>query len=91
MNIYVGNLSSETTEKQLEDLFAPFGEIKLVKIIVDAYTKRSKGFAFVEMPEQENAAQAVEKLNNSLLQGQTITVNEARPRNNADNYGRRSY
>ncbi len=90
MNIFVGNLSSEATEKQLENLFTPFGEIRAVKIITDAYTQRSKGFAFVDMPEQTNAENAIQKLNNSSLHGQTITVNEARPRNNANSFGRRS-
>lgn len=91
MNIFVGNLSSEATEKQLENLFTPFGEIRSVKIITDNYTHRSKGFAFVDMPEQANAEKAIQKLNNSSLHGQSITVNEARPRNNSDSFGRRSY
>jgi RNA recognition motif-containing protein len=91
MNIFVGNLSSQATEKQLENLFTQFGEIKSVKIITDNYTHRSKGFAFVEMPEQLNAEKAIEKLNNSALHGQSITVNEARPRNNSERFGKRSY
>lgn len=91
MNIFVGNLSGDTTEKQLENLFTPFGEIRSVKIITDNYTRRSKGFGFVEMPEQANAEKAIQELNNSPLDGQSLTINEARPRNNADSFGRRSY
>lgn len=91
MNIFVGNLSNETTEKQLENLFIPFGEIKSVKIITDNYTGRSKGFAFVEMPESVNAQKAIEALNNSILQGQSLTVNEARPKNNNNGFGGRRY
>jgi RNA recognition motif-containing protein len=82
MNIFVGNLSSETTEKHLEGLFTPFGEVRSVKIIVDGYTRRSRGFAFVEMPERSHAETAIEKLHNTSLHTQSITVNEARPRNN---------
>lgn len=90
MNIFVGNLSSQTTEKQLENLFIPFGEISSVKIISDNYTHRSKGFAFVEMPEQIDAEKAIQKLNNSSLHGQLLTVNEARPRNNGERFNRRN-
>lgn len=89
MNIFVGNLSNHTTEKQLENVFTPFGEISSVKIISDPYTGRSKGFAFVEMPVQGSAEKAIEKLNNSSLDGQLLTVNEARARNSAESFGRR--
>lgn len=88
MNIFVGNLSSQTTEKQLENIFTPFGEITSVKIITDNYTGRSKGFAFVEMPERLNGEKAVADLNNSSLHGQSLTVNEARPRSTNDSFGR---
>jgi RNA recognition motif-containing protein len=88
MNIFVGNLSSQTTEKQLENIFTPFGEITSVKIITDNYTGRSKGFAFVEMPERMSGEKAVAGLHNSSLHGQSLTVNEARARNNNENFGR---
>ena len=91
MNIFVGNLSSYTTEKQLEGLFIPFGELKSVKIINDSYTGRSKGFGFVEMPDKANSENAIEKLNNTTFQGQSLTVNEARPRTNDDSFGRKRY
>lgn len=90
MNIFVGNLSNQTTEKQLENLFIPFGEIKSVKIITDSYTGRSKGFGFVEMPDRGHAEKAIDKLNNSSLHGQSLTINEARPRNE-ESFGKRRY
>ncbi len=94
MNIFVGNLNYQTTEKQLEHLFAAFGEVKSVKIVTDNYTKRPRGFAFVEMPEKTDADKAIEQLNNSSLHMQSIVVNEARPRKNEferNNYpGRKS-
>jgi RNA recognition motif-containing protein len=80
MNIFVGNLSSQTTEKQLETLFTEFGEVKSVKIITDNYTNRSRGFGFVEMSDKTQAETAIEKLNNSSFNTQSIVVNEARPK-----------
>ena len=91
MNIFVGNLSSQTTEKQLESLFIPFGEIRSVKIITDGYTGRSKGFAFVEMPDKDSSEKAIEKLHNTSLHGQTLTINEARPRATSDSSSRKRY
>lgn len=82
MNIYVGNLNDRTSETQLRDLFSPFGEIKSLKIIMDTYTHQSRGFAFVEMAEKSAGEAAVEKLNNTSLDQQFITVNEARTRSN---------
>ncbi|HXS36358.1 MAG TPA: hypothetical protein VN721_06630 [Flavipsychrobacter sp.] len=94
MNIFIGNLSPQTTEKQIENLFIPFGEVKAVKIVIDNFTKRSRNFGFVDMPEKENAEKAIEKLNNTSFNSQSIVVNEARLRNNNEPYnsfGRRSY
>jgi len=91
MNIFVGNISSDATEQQLENLFTPYGTIRSVKIITDNYTRRSKGFAFVDMPEQANAEKAISQLNHSSLLGHTLTVNEARPRTSSDRTDRRSY
>ncbi len=82
MNIFVGNLNYQTTENQLEHLFAEFGAVTSVKIIMDNYTKRPRGFAFVEMPEKADAEKAIGQLNNSSLHMQSIVVNEARPRKN---------
>ena len=73
--IYVGNIQWETTEKELDDLFTPYGTIKAVKIIKDHETGRSKGFAFIEM---ENAAEAMNALNGKELRGRTLKINSAR-------------
>jgi len=93
MNIFVGNLSTEATEKQLQELFEPFGEVKSVKIITDNYTKRPRGFAFVEMAEKASGEQAIEKLNNTSLHQQAMSISEARPKNNdsRDNSYNRRY
>ncbi|MFM2007922.1 MAG: hypothetical protein RLZZ09_3577 [Pseudomonadota bacterium] len=78
-NIYVGNLSFKTTQDELRDTFAQFGEVSSVNIITDRMTGQSKGFAFVEM-EDAGAQAAIDKLNQTDLGGRSITVNEARPR-----------
>ncbi len=76
MNIFVGNISFQTTEQQLQTIFAPFGEVKSVKIVTDRFSNRSRGFAFVEM--DENGEKAIEGLNNTMLNFQSIVVNEAK-------------
>ena len=80
MNIYVGNLSFDTTDEQLREAFAAFGEVSSVNIISDKYTGESRGFAFVEMSSQEAATAAISGLNGQDLNGRTLNVNEARPR-----------
>lgn len=80
MNIYVGNLSYEITEDELRQAFAANGEVGSVNIVTDRYTGRPRGFAFVEMPQDEQARQAIQKLNGTALKGRNVTVNEARPR-----------
>jgi len=77
MNIFVGNLSSQTTGQQLSGLFSPFGRVRSIKIMFDAFTGRSKGFAFVEMPEESHAEHAIKILNRSRLDSQYLVVNEA--------------
>jgi RNA recognition motif-containing protein len=93
MNIFVGNLSYQATEEQLQNLFAEFGNVKSVKIIKDNYTSRSRGFGFVEMPENAEAEKAIEKLNGSSMDQQVIVVNEARPRteNSRDSFSNKNY
>ncbi|HVI46073.1 MAG TPA: RNA-binding protein [Chitinophaga sp.] len=81
MNIFVGNLSHQVSEKQLHDLFAEFGVVKSVKIVTDNYTWRPKGFAFVEMEERAAGEKAVEMLHNTRVFMQSIVVNEAHPKN----------
>lgn len=80
MNIYVGNLSYRTTEAELKEAFAQFGEVKRVKIVKDRETDRSKGFGFVEMDDANEGQRAIEALNEKELGGRTLRVNEARPR-----------
>jgi RNA recognition motif-containing protein len=80
MNIYVGNLSFNTTDDQLRQAFESFGEVKSVAIITDKFTGESRGFAFVEMPEKSAAIAAISGMNGQELNGRTLNVNEARPR-----------
>jgi len=77
--IYVGNLSYQTTEGDLSTLFEEVGQVDSVSVITDRDTGRSKGFAFVEM-SSEDADKAIAQLNGKELDGRTLTVNEARPR-----------
>lgn len=79
MNIYVGNLASDANDKDLEEVFSKYGKIKSIKIIRDMFSQQSKGFGFVEMMNNKEAATAIEKLNVSELKGKRIIVNEARP------------
>ena len=85
--IYVGNLSFNTSESELNALFATFGEVVSAKIIEDRETGRSKGFGFVEMANDNEAASAIGGLNGKEVDGRAIKVNEAqdRPRNNNRN------
>lgn len=78
--IYVGKLSYDTKEKALEELFAQFGEVTSVSIIVDRATNQSKGFAFVEMTNVKEAQTAIKELDNKELNGRTIAVSAARER-----------
>ena len=80
MNIYIGNLSYEVTEEDLKQAFETFGEVESVKIIKDKYTNRSKGFGFVEMPDDADAQSAINDLNDTEIKGRTLKVNKARPR-----------
>ncbi len=78
--LYVGNLSYETTDASLEQLFAPFGEVRSAQVIQDRDTGRSKGFGFVEMSDDNAARAAITALNEKEHDGRRLTVNEARPR-----------
>ena len=81
MNIYVGNLSKDVTDDDLQGLFSEFGQIKSVKVIRDLFSGESKGFGFVEMPGLSEAQKAINELNTKEVKGKKIVVNEARPRN----------
>ena len=80
MNIYVGNLSYEMSEEDLKEAFEVFGEVETVKVIKDNYSGRSKGFGFVEMPDNAEAQSAIDDLNDKELKGRTLKINKARPR-----------
>ena len=86
-NIYVGNLSYDATEESLRQAFAEYGEVSSVKIITDRETGRSRGFAFVEMPDADAAKEAIENLNETEIAGRSVTVNEARPRSDRPRRG----
>ena len=78
--LYVGNLSYSTTEDDLREAFAKIGEVESATLIIDQMSGRSKGFGFVEMASDEDAAKAISELNGTTLTDRTITVNEARPK-----------
>lgn len=80
MNIYVGNLSWGLDDNDLNDLFTQYGSVSSAKIIQDRETGRSKGFGFVEMPNDDEGSKAIEGLNGQEVDGRNLTVNEARPR-----------
>jgi RNA recognition motif-containing protein len=78
--LYVGNLPYDTAEDQLQELFAQAGSVESVKVMRDMATGRARGFAFVEMSSDDEAQQAINKLNSYELGGRALTVNEARPK-----------
>jgi len=80
MNIYVGNLSRETTEDDLRQAFEALGQVESANIIKDKFSGESRGFGFVEMADQSAATAAISGLNGTELNGRTLNVNEARPR-----------
>jgi RNA recognition motif-containing protein len=80
MNIYVGNLSYDTTDEDLRAAFAAHGSVTSARVITDKETGRSRGFGFVEMASQSEALAAIEALNQTDLQGRQLRINEARPR-----------
>lgn len=86
--LYVGNLSFQTTEADLSDLFSQAGQVDSVKIITDRDTGRSKGFAFVEMSDDSAAEKAIAQFNGADFGGRNLTVNEARPMEKRDFGGR---
>lgn len=81
LNLYVGNLSYQATEADLEKEFATFGQVQSITIVRDKFSGEPRGFGFVEMPNQSEALAAIAGLAGKELYGRTLTVNEARPRN----------
>lgn len=80
MNIYVGNLSPEVTDADLAAAFREYGQVDSARVITDRYSGRSRGFGFVEMPEESEANVAMEALNGKELKGSALVVNKARER-----------
>jgi RNA recognition motif-containing protein len=80
MNIYIGNLDYAVNEQNLQELFQQYGEVATAKIITDKFTGRSKGFGFVEMPNDGDATSAIEALNGTAMKNRNISVTEARPK-----------
>ncbi len=86
MNIYVGNLHYGVDEEDLRGIFEEYGEVSSVKIIIDKFTGKSKGFGFVELTDNEAGTKAIEALNDAELEGRNMKVNEAREKtDNRDN------
>jgi RNA recognition motif-containing protein len=79
-NLYVGNLSFDLGEKQIEELFTPYGEVLSVNVITDRNTGRPRGFGFVEMGQAEDAKKAIEALDGKEVEGRNLTVNVAKPK-----------
>ena len=80
VNIYCGNISYDTSEDDLRDLFAQYGEVAGVRVIKDRDTGRSKGFGFVDMNNDDEAKEAIEALNEKDFMGRALRINESRPR-----------
>jgi RNA recognition motif-containing protein len=103
MNIYVSNLSFNVQDGDLREFFAAYGEVSSAKVIMDKMTSQSRGFGFVEMPDDAAAKKAIAELDGSTVEGRTIKVNEARPKeggssrgegrsyNNANSYNKNRY
>jgi len=89
MNMYVGNLAFTVTEQDLSEAFSAFGKVETVNIVKDRFTGQSKGFGFVDMPDNSEADKAIKALNNSRLKDRDIKVNQARPKSDRGKGGRR--
>lgn len=94
MNIYVSNLSFAIQDEDLREFFAPYGEVTSAKVINDKDTNRSRGFGFVEMPDDNAGQKAIKEMDGAMVDGRSIKVNVAKPREERSNGGggnRRSY
>jgi cold-inducible RNA-binding protein len=87
MNIFVGNLSFQTTQDELHAAFAQYGNVDRVNIVTDRDTGQPRGFAFVEMPDQQEAQNAISQLNGAEMNGRALNVNEARPKPAGGGFG----
>ena len=91
MNIYVGQLPYSMTEEELKQLFSEYGEIFSVNLIMDKYTGQSKGFGFIDMPNNSEADTAIKALNKSMLKGREIKVNQAEDRRKKSTFRKKRY
>ncbi len=89
MNIYVGNLLFDVSEDDLREAFEQFGEITEVRLIMDKYSGKSKGFGFIEMPSKDEAEKAIEEMNGKEFKGRALNVNEAKPKTDRGGRGGR--
>ena len=80
MNIYVSNLSFNVQDEDLKEFFTEYGEVSSAKVITDKFTGKSRGFGFVEMPDDESAKKAIAELDNGVVEGRNIKVMEAKPK-----------
>ncbi len=80
MNLYIGNLAWGVTDQELQELLSQYGNVASAKVVTDKITKRSRGFGFAEMPNEDEAQRAINELNGKPVKGRNITINEARPR-----------
>jgi len=87
MNIYVGNLAYGVTQDELRDTFAAYGQVESANLITDKFTGDSKGFGFVEMPNNSEADAAIKGLNETQLKGRPLRVNQAKPRSDRPTRG----
>ncbi len=91
MNIFVARLDFKLKDETLNNLFQQYGEVSSAKIIIDRDTGRSKGFGFVEMPNEDEAQQAISNLNGTIVEGREIVVKKANPRPQRNDYDRSGY
>ena len=91
MNIYVGQLPYSVTEEELREMFVQYGEVSSLNLIVDRYSGQSKGFGFIDMPNNSEADQAIKGLNKSMVKGREIKVNQAEERRRKKSYRSKRY
>lgn len=91
MNIYVSNLSFNVADEDLRDFFADYGEVSSAKVITDKFTGKSRGFGFVEMPDEESAKKAIQELDQAVVEGRTIGVSVAKPKEQRTDNNNRSF
>jgi cold-inducible RNA-binding protein len=89
--LYVGNLSFDVTQDQLQSMFSPYGGVQSAQLISDRDTGRSKGFGFVEMSSEKEAAAAISGMNGQMVDGRALTVNEAKPKEDRPRTGGGGY